>query len=58
MSQPSAPLDNWFIASLDPDDAAALRPLLRRVTITLDQIEEGLARLESRKVFGKIIVRF
>jgi len=38
MSEPSAPLENWFIASLDPDDAAALRPLLRRVSVTLDQI--------------------
>ena len=24
--------------------------------ITLDQIEDGLARLESRKVFGKIVM--
>jgi CRP-like cAMP-binding protein len=38
MSEPSSPLENWFIASLDPDDAAALRPLLRRVSVTLDQI--------------------
>ncbi len=38
MSDPSDPLENWFIASLDPDDAAALRPLLRRVSVTLDQI--------------------
>lgn len=38
MPDPSATLENWFIASLDEDDAVALRPLLRRVSVTMDQI--------------------
>jgi CRP-like cAMP-binding protein len=38
MTPSSAALENWFIQSLDSDDAAALRPLLRRVSVTIDQI--------------------
>ena len=38
MSEPRDPIENWFITSLDADDAAALRPLLRRVSVTRDQI--------------------
>jgi len=34
----SEPTDNRFIASLLPEDIAALRPLLRRVSVTVDQI--------------------
>lgn len=45
MAEASDSLENWFIASLDDDDAAALRPLLRRVSLTLDQIvvDQGAA---------------
>lgn len=31
-------LDNRFIAALEPDEAEAIRPLLRRVTLATDQI--------------------
>lgn len=34
----SHPSENRFVAALKPDDAAALRPLLRRVSIANDQI--------------------
>ena len=37
--------------------AAGLTPVID-TEVPLDRIEEGLARLESRKVFGKIIVTF
>ncbi|MCU0886503.1 MAG: zinc-binding dehydrogenase, partial [Rubritepida sp.] len=35
--------------------AAGIRPVLDTV-LPLDRFEEGLARLESRRVFGKIVV--
>ncbi len=39
MTQPHAPRpENRFIATLSTDEAAALRPLLRRVEVTFDQI--------------------
>lgn len=44
MPQPAPPVpDNRFISRLEPDDARALRPLLRRTTVTADQtvVEQG-----------------
>ncbi len=41
----SQPTDNRLIASLDPDDAAAFLPLVRRVSVAVDQIvvDQGAA---------------
>jgi alcohol dehydrogenase len=41
--------------SLDKMKSGAARPVIDSV-ITLDQIDDALARMESRQVFGKIIV--
>jgi len=37
--------------------AAGLSPVID-TEVALDDIEKGLARLESRQVFGKIVVHF
>lgn len=38
MQPPDPQPDNRFLATLDAEDAAALRPLLRRVSVTVDRI--------------------
>lgn len=49
MSQPAPPVpDNRFIATLEPEDERALRPLLRRTTVTVDHtvVEQGAPVIE------------
>ncbi|MGQ2990579.1 MAG: Crp/Fnr family transcriptional regulator [Brevundimonas sp.] len=48
MQHPDPQPDNRFLATLDAEEAAALRPLLRRVSVTVDRIvvDQGAAITE------------